>query len=202
MVPAGVSGDRQGHSALPLRVLAGLSHGRRSPPALSLHRPRPLDRRGPWNGPDWPPGSMAQARHPCHPTTPCPLPLSFPPTSQGQKMSKSIGNVVDPFALVGTYGVDAVRLFLLREAGLADDAGAPSTLPTAFVRVFFRVSPSPSQTFHTRRSACGPTTTWRTSSATCSRAPARPRCSPHRRGPRPPPALAARSARPPGASAG
>jgi len=38
-------------------------------------------------------------------------------------MSKSLGNVVDPFALVQHYGEDAVRLFLLREGGLTDDAG-------------------------------------------------------------------------------
>lgn len=36
-------------------------------------------------------------------------------TSEGQKMSKSLGNVVDPFELVKTYGVDAVRYYLLRE---------------------------------------------------------------------------------------
>jgi len=33
----------------------------------------------------------------------------------GQKMSKSLGNVVDPFELVEKYGTDAVRYFLLRE---------------------------------------------------------------------------------------
>ena len=36
-------------------------------------------------------------------------------TSEGQKMSKSLGNVVDPFELVEKYGADAVRYFLLRE---------------------------------------------------------------------------------------
>ena len=36
-------------------------------------------------------------------------------TVSGQKMSKSIGNVVDPFSLVEKYGTDAVRYFLLRE---------------------------------------------------------------------------------------
>ena len=35
--------------------------------------------------------------------------------SGGQKMSKSLGNVIDPFELVKKYGVDAVRYFLLRE---------------------------------------------------------------------------------------
>lgn len=33
----------------------------------------------------------------------------------GEKMSKSIGNVVDPFELVEKFGVDAVRYYLLRE---------------------------------------------------------------------------------------
>lgn len=36
-------------------------------------------------------------------------------TSDGQKMSKSLGNVIDPFELVEKYGTDAVRYFLLRE---------------------------------------------------------------------------------------
>jgi len=36
-------------------------------------------------------------------------------TSEGKKMSKTIGNVVDPAALVEKYGVDAVRYYLLRE---------------------------------------------------------------------------------------
>ncbi len=34
--------------------------------------------------------------------------------SNGRKMSKSLGNVVDPVALVETYGADAVRYYLLR----------------------------------------------------------------------------------------
>lgn len=36
-------------------------------------------------------------------------------TVNGQKMSKSIGNVVDPYDLVKKYGTEAVRYFLLRE---------------------------------------------------------------------------------------
>ena len=36
-------------------------------------------------------------------------------TVNGQKMSKSLGNVVDPFELVEKYGQDAVRYYLLRE---------------------------------------------------------------------------------------
>jgi len=36
-------------------------------------------------------------------------------TVDGQKMSKSLGNVVNPYNLVEKYGCDAVRYFLLRE---------------------------------------------------------------------------------------
>lgn len=36
-------------------------------------------------------------------------------TSAGQKMSKSLGNVIDPFKLVEKYGTDAVRFYLLKE---------------------------------------------------------------------------------------
>ncbi|MBL1079526.1 methionine--tRNA ligase [Nocardia sp. 2] len=40
---------------------------------------------------------------------------------RGEKMSKSVGNVVDPMALVETYGLDAVRFFLLREISYGQD---------------------------------------------------------------------------------
>jgi methionyl-tRNA synthetase len=36
-------------------------------------------------------------------------------TVNGQKMSKSLGNVIDPMELVAKHGVDAVRYYLLRE---------------------------------------------------------------------------------------
>ncbi len=36
-------------------------------------------------------------------------------TVEGKKMSKSLGNVVDPFAVAEDYGADAFRYFLLRE---------------------------------------------------------------------------------------
>ncbi len=42
-------------------------------------------------------------------------------TMNGQKMSKSLGNVVDPFSLVEKYGTDAVRYYLLREIPSLDD---------------------------------------------------------------------------------
>lgn len=42
-------------------------------------------------------------------------------TVAGQKMSKSLGNVVDPFKLVDKYGTDSVRYFLLREIPSTED---------------------------------------------------------------------------------
>jgi methionyl-tRNA synthetase len=42
-------------------------------------------------------------------------------TSDHTKMSKSLGNVIDPFELVEKYGVDAVRYFLLREISPTED---------------------------------------------------------------------------------
>lgn len=41
--------------------------------------------------------------------------------SRGEKMSKSVGNVVDPFDLVKAYGVDQVRYFFLREVAFGQD---------------------------------------------------------------------------------
>ncbi len=41
--------------------------------------------------------------------------------NRGEKMSKSVGNVIDPFALVEHYGLDAVRYFLLREVPFGQD---------------------------------------------------------------------------------
>ncbi|MBL4646989.1 MAG: methionine--tRNA ligase [Hyphomicrobiales bacterium] len=41
--------------------------------------------------------------------------------NKGEKMSKSVGNVVDPFSLVETYGLDAVRYFFMREVPFGRD---------------------------------------------------------------------------------
>jgi methionyl-tRNA synthetase len=41
--------------------------------------------------------------------------------NRGEKMSKSVGNVVDPFVLVADYGVDPLRYFLLREVPFGQD---------------------------------------------------------------------------------
>ncbi len=41
--------------------------------------------------------------------------------NRGEKMSKSVGNVVDPFALADAYGVDPLRYFLLREVPFGQD---------------------------------------------------------------------------------
>ncbi len=41
--------------------------------------------------------------------------------NRGEKMSKSLGNTVDPAALVDTFGLDQVRYFLLREVPFGQD---------------------------------------------------------------------------------
>jgi methionyl-tRNA synthetase len=41
--------------------------------------------------------------------------------NRGEKMSKSVGNVVDPMELAETYGVDALRYFLLRDVSFGQD---------------------------------------------------------------------------------
>ncbi|QJU59425.1 methionine--tRNA ligase [Sphingomonas sp. AP4-R1] len=41
--------------------------------------------------------------------------------NRGEKMSKSVGNVVDPIGMAETYGVDQLRYFLLREVSFGQD---------------------------------------------------------------------------------
>lgn len=43
-------------------------------------------------------------------------------TSGGQKMSKSLGNVIDPMAIIDEYGVDALRYFLARHIQPFEDS--------------------------------------------------------------------------------
>jgi methionyl-tRNA synthetase len=42
-------------------------------------------------------------------------------TSDGQKMSKTMGNVIDPFEVIETLGADALRFYLLREVQWGQD---------------------------------------------------------------------------------
>ena len=42
-------------------------------------------------------------------------------TNEGQKISKSLGNVIDPLALIEEFGLDPVRYFLLREVPFGQD---------------------------------------------------------------------------------
>lgn len=43
-------------------------------------------------------------------------------TSGGQKMSKSLGNVIDPYAIIAEYGTDALRIFLARHIHPFEDS--------------------------------------------------------------------------------
>ncbi len=42
-------------------------------------------------------------------------------TNKGEKISKSLGNVIDPYAIAHKYGVDQVRYFLIREVPFGND---------------------------------------------------------------------------------
>lgn len=42
-------------------------------------------------------------------------------TNEGQKISKSLGNVIDPYELIETFGLDQTRYFLLREVPFGSD---------------------------------------------------------------------------------
>jgi methionyl-tRNA synthetase len=46
---------------------------------------------------------------------------------EGEKMSKSLGNVLDPFAVIDRYGADALRFYLLRDVSFGGD-GSVSTV--------------------------------------------------------------------------
>jgi len=45
---------------------------------------------------------------------------------EGEKMSKSLGNVLDPFAVIDQFGADALRFYLLRDVSFGQD-GSVST---------------------------------------------------------------------------
>ncbi len=42
-------------------------------------------------------------------------------TNEGQKISKSLGNVIDPIKLINSFGLDQVRYFLMREVPFGND---------------------------------------------------------------------------------
>lgn len=51
--------------------------------------------------------------------------------NRGQKESKSLGNVTDPVALAGQFGVDSLRYFLLREVAFGQDGSySPEAIVT------------------------------------------------------------------------
>ena len=49
-------------------------------------------------------------------------------TVEGEKMSKSLGNAIDPVEMVDTYGADAFRYFLLRDLSFGQDGDFSKTM--------------------------------------------------------------------------
>ncbi len=48
-------------------------------------------------------------------------------TAEGDKMSKSLGNVIDPYEMIERYGLDQLRYFLLREVPFGNDGDFSQT---------------------------------------------------------------------------
>lgn len=48
-------------------------------------------------------------------------------TNEGEKISKSLGNVIDPIELVNTFGLDYFRFFLIREVTFGNDGNYSKT---------------------------------------------------------------------------
>ncbi len=48
-------------------------------------------------------------------------------TNEGEKISKSLGNVIDPLALIEEYGLDQIRYFLMREVPFGRDGDFSKT---------------------------------------------------------------------------
>ncbi len=42
-------------------------------------------------------------------------------TNEGEKISKSVGNIIDPYEIVSKYGLDQIRFFLFREVPFGND---------------------------------------------------------------------------------
>jgi len=56
--------------------------------------------------------------------------------ADGRKMSKSLGNVLDPFEVIEEFGTDALRFYLMR------DVPSATTAPWGWTRCAFATTPS------------------------------------------------------------
>ena len=52
----------------------------------------------------------------------------------GEKMSKSLGNVLDPFAVIERFGADALRFYLLRDVPFGQDGSVSTAVLRAALR--------------------------------------------------------------------
>ena len=57
-----------------------------------------------------------------------------------KKMSKSLGNVLDPFAIIERYGADALRFYLLREVSFGQDGSVSTAASRRATRASWRTS--------------------------------------------------------------
>ena len=96
LLAGAVSHHRQGHPEVPHGVLAGDAHGRRPAAAQARLRPR----------------LPAHARRPK---------LDGGETPELVKMSKSMGNVLDPFEIIEEFGADALRFYCMRDVRFGQD---------------------------------------------------------------------------------
>ncbi len=70
-------------------------------------------------------------------------------TSGGQKMSKSLGNIIDPFEMISKYGADQLRYYLMREIPVFSDGDfseknlverVNNELVAKFSNLFYRIT--------------------------------------------------------------
>ena len=52
----------------------------------------------------------------------------------GEKMAKSLGNVLDPFEVIERFGADALRFYLLRDVPFGQDGSVSTEVLRAALR--------------------------------------------------------------------
>ena len=76
----------------------------------------------------------------------------------GEKMSKSLGNVLDPFAVIERFGADALRFYLLREVPFGQDGSVSTAVLRAALRERAGQRARQPRQPHDRRCSCATAT--------------------------------------------